>query len=96
MELFGTKDKIAYDHPAQFPEALARDHIISWSNPGDLVPDCFMGSGTTLKMAKELGRNYIGIDMSIEYCKLSKKRLLSTNVPLFEFQSQTSKVEERI
>jgi len=79
---FSTKDEIAYKHPAIFPEALARDHIISWSNPGDLILDCFMGSGTTLKMSKELGRNYIGIDSSIEYCQLSRKRLLSTNTPL--------------
>ena len=43
----GTKDKIAYKHPATFPEQLAQDHIISWSNENDIVLDCFMGSGTT-------------------------------------------------
>jgi DNA modification methylase len=71
------------DHPAPFPEALARDHILSWSNPGDLVLDCFAGSGTTLKMAKMLSREYIGIEISPEYVSIIEKRLLATNVPLF-------------
>ena len=62
-------------HPAVFPEALAHDHIISWSNEGDIVLDCFSGSGTTPKMAKLLNRHYIGIDTSIEYVELSRKRL---------------------
>jgi site-specific DNA-methyltransferase (adenine-specific) len=62
-------------HPATFPEALARDHIISWSNPGDLILDPFIGSGTTLKMAKELGRRAIGIEISEEYCKIAVDRL---------------------
>jgi site-specific DNA-methyltransferase (adenine-specific) len=78
-----TKDKDAYNHPAIFPEALARDHIISWSNPGDLVLDPMCGSGTTLKMAKELGRNFIGIDISEEYCRLSQRRVEGARVPLF-------------
>ena len=71
------------DHPAPFPEALANDHILSWSNPGDLVLDPFGGSGTTGKKAKELGRDYIMIDSSFEYCQLMKKRLAATNPPLF-------------
>jgi DNA modification methylase len=75
--------KTGGDHPAPFPEALARDHILSWSNPGDLVLDPFAGSGTTLKMAKETGRNYIGIEISPEYCKLIERRVAAANVPLF-------------
>lgn len=71
------------NHPAQFPEALARDHILSWSNPGDLVLDPFIGSGTTAKMAKETGRHWLGIDISDEYCKLAEKRVRGANVPLF-------------
>ena len=71
------------DHPAPFPEALAHDHILSWSNPGDLVLDCFAGSGTTLKMAKELGRHWIGVEISQEYCDLCKKRVDAARVPLF-------------
>lgn len=78
----GKDDSIAYQHPARFPEALANDHILSWSNPGDLVLDPMCGSGTTLKMAKQTGRNYIGIDMSEKYCKLSKKRVEGAQPPL--------------
>ena len=70
-----TKDKIAYKHPAIFPEQLASDHILSWSNEGDLVLDPFMGSGTTAKMALLNGRNYIGIDISEEYCEIARKRI---------------------
>lgn len=68
-------DQLAYTHPATFPEKLAEDHILSWSNPGDLVLDPMCGAGTTLKMAKKNQRNYIGIDMSEEYCSLSQQRL---------------------
>jgi site-specific DNA-methyltransferase (adenine-specific) len=69
-------------HPAPFPEALARDHIISWSNPGDIVLDPMCGSGTTLKMSVEQGRRYIGIDISQEYCDLSRRRVRGARVPL--------------
>ena len=62
-------------HPAQFPEALARDHILSWSNPGDIVYDSFMGSGTTAKMAYQLDRKFIGSEISSEYVELANKRL---------------------
>jgi len=67
-------------HPAIFPSELARDHIISWSNEGDTVLDCFAGSGTTLKMAKMLKRNYVGIEISSEYVQLIEKRLRNTPV----------------
>jgi site-specific DNA-methyltransferase (adenine-specific) len=70
-----TKDKIAFQHPAIFPEQLANDHIISWSNEGDLVYDCFMGSGTTAKMAHIYKRNWIGSEMSQEYCDIAEKRI---------------------
>jgi len=70
-----TKDKIAYKHPAIFPENIARDHIITWSNKFDLVFDPMNGAGTTTKMAKFLHRRYIGIDCSEEYCNIAKKRL---------------------
>ena len=70
-----TSDKIAYKHPAIFPEVLAHDHIISWSNPGDVVFDPFMGSGTTAKMAKLTGRQYIGFELSEEYCRIAEERL---------------------
>jgi site-specific DNA-methyltransferase (adenine-specific) len=76
-------DKFCYEHPASFPEALAKDHILSWSNPGDLVLDPMCGSGTTLKMAKEAGRHWIGIDVSEDYVNLSHKRLEAAQPPLF-------------
>ena len=72
-----TKDKCAYKHPAIFPEALAYDHIISWSNPGDVVLDPFSGSGTTAKMARLAGRKYIGFEISEEYCRIAEERLAS-------------------
>ena len=62
-------------HPAPFSEKLAQDHISSWSNENDTVYDCFMGSGTTAKVAKELNRNYIGSEISKEYCEIAEKRL---------------------
>lgn len=71
-----TDDKKAYKHPAMFPEQLAADHIISWSNPGDVVLDPFMGSGTTAKMAALNGRRYIGFDISEEYCQIAEQRVL--------------------
>lgn len=70
-----TKDVIAFDHPAVFPEALARDHILSWSNEGDVVLDPFSGSGTTAKMARLAGRRFIGIEINPEYCEIARKRL---------------------
>lgn len=72
---FSTKSKIAYEHPAIFPEKLARDHIISWSNEEDIVLDPMCGSGTTCVEAMKLNRQFIGIDISLDYCKLSMKRL---------------------
>jgi DNA modification methylase len=69
---FNSKDKESHNHPAIFPEKMAEDHILSWSNEGDLVLDPFMGSGTTCKMAKKNKRKYIGIDISAEYCKLAE------------------------
>lgn len=70
-----TDDKEAYKHPAIFPEQLAIDHILSWSNPGDVVLDPFCGSGTTAKAAALSGRNYIGFEISPEYCELSQRRV---------------------
>ena len=63
------------DHPAMFPELLAKDHILSWSNEGDLVFDPFTGSGTTGKMAKILNRDFIGVEISEDYFKLASSRI---------------------
>ena len=73
-----TSDKIAFKHPATFPEKLAQDHILSWSNEGDLVFDPMCGSGTTCKMAFLNKRKYLGIDISEEYINIAKTRLLQT------------------
>jgi len=72
---FQSKDKISFKHPATFPEKLAHDHIISWSNEGDLIYDPFMGSGTTAKAAILLNRKWIGSEISSEYCQIIKQRL---------------------
>jgi DNA modification methylase len=70
-----TNDKVAFEHPAIFPEELVRRHIISWSNENELIYDPFMGSGTTSKMAILNNRNYIGSELSKEYCEIEEKRL---------------------
>jgi site-specific DNA-methyltransferase (adenine-specific) len=70
-----SKDEIAFQHPAIFPEQLSADHIKSWSNEGDLVLDPFCGSGTTLKSAMQLNRNAIGIEISPEYCDIARQRI---------------------
>ena len=49
--------------------------IISWSNIGDVVFDPFLGSGTTAKMAIEIGRKFLGCEISEEYCEIIKNRL---------------------
>lgn len=68
-------DNYAHQHPAIFPESLVRDHIVSWSNPDDMVLDPFMGSGTTAKMAVMLGRNFIGFEISGEYIDIANRRI---------------------
>ncbi len=73
--MVSSKDKISFNHPATFPEQLASDHIISWSNEGDLVYDPFMGSGTTAKMSLLNNRKYIGSEISKEYCEIAEKRI---------------------
>jgi site-specific DNA-methyltransferase (adenine-specific) len=72
---FINRPKKTYGHSAVFPEQLANDHIISWSNEGDVVLDCFSGSGTTAKMALLNNRKYIGFEISKEYCDISNKRI---------------------
>lgn len=62
-------------HPAPFPEELARDHILTWSEPGAIIYDPFMGSGTTAKMAKMLDRHFIGSEISENYWRISNERI---------------------
>ncbi len=70
-----TKDKIAYKHPAIFPEKLVADQINTWTNENDLIYDPFMGSGTTAKIAHLLKRRWIGSEISKEYVEISEERL---------------------
>ena len=76
------EDQEAKKHTAPFPCALARDHINSWTNKGDLVLDPMCGSGTTCKVAAELDRNYIGIDISHEYVELAQQRIKNSELQL--------------
>lgn len=86
-----TLDKVAYDHPAIFPDELARRHILTWSNPGDIVLDPLMGSRTTCVAARRLGRHYIGCDNSPTYVEIARHRLALPYTPdLFETVSDPS------
>lgn len=70
-----TQDSYAFEHPAIFPESLANDHILSWSNEGDTVLDPFLGSGTTGKMAIRNNRKFIGFEKVEKYFKIAEKRI---------------------
>lgn len=70
-----TCDTFAFQHPAIFPEELVKDHILSWSNPGDVILDPFVGSGTSGKIAIHYGRSFIGIDISSTYLSLAQQRI---------------------
>mgnify|MGYP001570109557 CR=1 FL=1 len=65
----------AFAHLAQMPQALAERPVLLTTNPGDLVLDPCMGSGTTLRAAKDLGRKAIGIEIEERYCEIAVKRL---------------------
>lgn len=86
----GFTSKENLKHPAMFPEQLAQDHILSWSNKEDLVLDPFMGSGTTAKMAILNDRKYIGFEISKEYCEMIKKRVngLYPQTDIFYFMEE--------
>jgi site-specific DNA-methyltransferase (adenine-specific) len=74
-----SKDIVAFEHPAIFPEELALKHIISWTTENDLVYDPFMGSGTTAKCSIQLNRNWIGSEIDNDYYELIKKRMLNVS-----------------
>jgi len=80
-----TKDVQSYAHPAMFPEKLAERHILTWSNPGDLVLDPFMGSGTTAKIARNNKRAFIGCDIASDYVAIARARLAQPyTLPMLE------------
>ena len=64
-----------YGHPAMFPEELARRAMLLFSFRGDMILDPFMGAGTTCAVAKQNGRDYVGIDIVPEYCDTARVRL---------------------
>ncbi len=69
-------------HPTEKPEALIRELTELFSNPGDLILDPFLGSGTTLRAAKDLGRRGLGIELEEKYCKIAAERLAQAVLPL--------------
>ena len=68
-------NRLKLEHPATMPDALAGDLIAGFSDPGDLVLDPLMGSGTTGVMAARLGRRFLGMDASIRYAQIARRRL---------------------
>ena len=85
----GSTDKISFLHPATFPEQLAKDHIISWSNEGDLVLDPLCGSGTVLKMCRMLNRNGIGFEINPDYEPLIRERSMANTPTLQSYFGET-------
>lgn len=82
----GDGTRLKHQHPATFPDKLPYDFIQCFCPPNGVVLDPFIGSGTTALAAIELTRNYIGIDISKEYCDLARKRIEKEaikNTPLF-------------
>lgn len=77
-----------YLHPTQKPLDMIKFLILNSSNEGDLVVDPFMGSGTTAVAAKHLNRNFIGFEISKEYCDIANNRIndVKKNVDLFSFE----------
>lgn len=69
------REKVAYKHPAIFPEKLAEDHILSWSKEGDIVMDIFGGSGTTIKKAEQNKREWVYVEKVRKYCEVASERL---------------------
>lgn len=72
---YTTEDDFAFNHPAMFPESLAEDHVMTWTQEGDLIVDPFVGAGTTTKMAAINNRRWLGIDISEEYVEIANKRM---------------------
>lgn len=86
---YTTKDKFAFEHPAMYPEALAKDHILSWSNEGDLVLDPFMGAGTTAVCCIETNRNYVGFEIDEKYYNICTRRI-ENRVTVMEPSTETT------
>jgi site-specific DNA-methyltransferase (adenine-specific) len=70
-----TKDLVAFEHPAIFPEELVAKHLITWTKENDVIYDPFMGSGTTAKLSLQLGRKWIGSELDESYSNICNKRI---------------------
>lgn len=82
---FGRKEtKSKWGHSG-FPEALSDICILLTTKESDVVLDCFLGSGTTCASAKKLNRNFIGIELSPDYCKIAEERIKAVPRRLTEF-----------
>ena len=81
---YSSKDPEAFEHPAIFPESLAKDHILTWSNENDVVLDPFMGSGTTAVCCMETNRKYIGFEIDEYYYDVCKRRIKNRSNPLID------------
>lgn len=79
---FGQSSKASYKHPATMPEELARGHVKTWSDPGDIVIDPFMGSGTTAQVCIEEDRKFIGFEIDEQYHSMCEQRItpLTNNI----------------
>lgn len=88
---FTTKDEYAYETPAMFPESLAEDHILSWSNEGDIVLDPMCGAATTGKMALLNNRKYIGIEINEKYLEIANRRI--SNIVPYTIENPNPKVK---
>ena len=86
---YTTKDDFAFEHPAMYPELLAQDHIMTWSNEDDLLLDPFMGAGTTAVISKDTNRNFIGFEIDESYYNVSQRRL-KEHVPVKEVVQEVS------
>jgi len=73
---YGSRDNIAYEHPATFPDALAGDHILTWSDKKNIIMDPMCGSGTVAIMCERYNRRWIGIEISLDYCRIAKERII--------------------
>lgn len=83
-----TKDEYAYAHPAMFPENLAQDHILTWSNEGDIVLDPFLGAGTTAKMSALNNRHYIGFEIDPKYFDIANRRIFAARWQVGQEENQ--------
>lgn len=83
MEIIKIPPKPTKLHPAPFPEELVETLLLNTTDENDLILDPYIGSGTVAVVSKKLNRNFIGIELSPEYCNIARKRVNATPEPLF-------------